>query len=136
MGFRWERLEDCRPRAGVTWSCLMDEPAPLPMVTTTVRTVDADTVFSALGDPTRRRMLVKLADGQWHISQSMGGTYPKHHDLARKHLDVLTRAGLVVAETDPEDQRRRRYRLAPTVKAEMSPEGRRTLDFGYCVLRC
>ncbi len=81
-------------------------------------------------------MLVALFDGRFHAAHAFGGAFPKHFDLARKHLAVLVKAGLVVAEPNPADQRRQHYKLAPTVKAETSPEGRRTLDFGYCVLRC
>ncbi len=131
-----ESLLHCRREGGVACSRVMDEPASLPTVTVTVRTVDADTIFSALGDPTRRRILAALADGQFRTAQSFGGVYPKHYDLTRKHLAVLVKAGLVVAAPNPADQRRQHYKLAPFVKTAVTPEGGRTMDFGYCVLRC
>lgn len=114
----------------------MKEPASLPTVPVTVRTIGADTVFAALGEPSRRRILVALADGKFHIARCLGGTYPKHYDNNRKHLDVLVKAGLVVAESDPDDQRRQHYKLAPSVVVTETPEGRRTMDFGYCTVRC
>lgn len=114
----------------------MDEPASLPTVTVQPRIIAADTVFLALSEPRRRRILVALFDGQFHPSRELGGAGPKAADLTRKHLDVLLKAGLVVAEPDPHDGRRQRYQLAPSVKTATTPEGRRTMDFGYCLLRC
>lgn len=114
----------------------MNEPASLPTVPVTVRTIDADTVFAVLGEPSRRRILVALADGKFHIARGLSGTQPKHYDSNRKHLDVLVKAGLVVAEPDPADQRRQHYKLAPSVLVAETPEGRRTMDFGYCMVRC
>ena len=55
-------------------------------------------------------------------------------DNARKHLDVMVKSGLVVAQKDPSDTRRQVYRLASSVKVAETPEGR-TMDFGYCVVR-
>jgi len=107
-----------------------------PIVTVSVRTVDADSVFSAQNDSTRRRILAILFDAQPHGLRALSGAQPKHLDLARKHLDALVKAGLVVARPDPADQRRNSYLLAPTVKTATSPEGQRTMDFGYCILRC
>ena len=112
----------------------MTDPASLPTVPVSVRTIDADTVFAALGEPTRRRILLALFDGKLHPARALGGSSPKHFDNRRKHLDVLTRAGLVVAEPDPNDRRRQVYRLAPSVKVAETPQGR-TMDFGYCLVR-
>lgn len=99
-----------------------------------VRTVDAETVFTALGETSRRRILLALSDGQFHPARSLGGTYPKHFDSNRKHLDVLVKAGLVESEYDPDNSRRQHYRLAPFVKVATTPEGR-TMDFGHCIVR-
>jgi DNA-binding transcriptional ArsR family regulator len=113
----------------------MDAPISLPPVQADVRTVNADKVFAALADPTRRRLLMSLSDGQWHSGRLAGGRLPKHHDLTRKHMAVLVSAGLVVGEPDPVDQRRQRFKLAPSVRTDVAPQGR-SLDFGCCVLRC
>lgn len=113
----------------------MSEPTAFTVVTTTVRTIDADTVFLALSDPTRRQILVSLFDGKPHPVSGIGGSLPKHRDLVRKHCDALVKSGLILREPDPQDGRRSFYRLAPGVKASTTPEGR-TLDFGCCIIRC
>ena len=41
----------------------MTPAVPFPTVTTTAMTVPADTVFAALGDPTRRRIVLGMVDG-------------------------------------------------------------------------
>lgn len=112
----------------------MSDPASLPMVTITQRIVDPDTVFAALGEPSRRRILVALFDGQPRRALALSGATGKRFDNTLKHLEALLRAGLIVATQDPTDARRRIYTLAPTVKTATTPEGR-TMDFGYCVLR-
>jgi DNA-binding transcriptional ArsR family regulator len=113
----------------------MSEPAPPQIVTTTVRTIEADSVFEALSDPSRRRILVALFDGQWHAVSGMGGPYPKHRDLIRKHCDALVKGGFIESQPDPADERRKVYRLTPIVKPATTPESR-TMDFGCCIIRC
>ncbi len=105
------------------------------VVTTTVRTIDADTIFSALSDRTRRQILVSLFDGQPHGTGGIGGSLPKHRDLVRKHCAVLAKAGLIIGQDDPQNRKRQLYQLSPAVKAETTPTGR-TLDFGCCIVRC
>lgn len=112
----------------------MNEPPSFPTVTVKVKTVDADTVFAALGDPTRRRLLLALFDGQPRPGRALAAASGTRFDNARKHLDGLAKAGLIVADLDPADQRRQVYRLAPAVRTTQTPEGR-TMDFGYCTVR-
>lgn len=112
----------------------MNEPASLPTVQVTLRTVSADTVFAALGDPNRRRLLLALRDGAPHTGRSLASAIGTRFDNARKHLEVLARSGLVLAEEDPSDRRRQVYRLAASVKVETTAQGH-TMDFGYCVGR-
>ena len=112
----------------------MSDPAPFPSVPVTVKTVDADTVFAALGDKTRRRLLLALSDGQPRRCTTLTGTAGKRFDATLKHLIALRNAGLIVANPDPTDSRRQLYSLAPSVKVAQTPEGR-TMDFGYCVVR-
>jgi DNA-binding transcriptional ArsR family regulator len=53
-----------------------------------------DLVFGALSDPTRRKLLRKLARGDFHVTE-----LAEPHDLSlpaiSKHLKVLERAGLI-----------------------------------------
>ena len=112
----------------------MSEPASLPTVPVSVRIVEAETVFAALGDPSRRRILMALSDGRFHLGRALGSAIGRRFDNTRKHLDGLVKAGLVVAENDPSDPRRQHYRLASSVKVAETPEGK-TMDFGHCMVR-
>ena len=89
----------------------MTDPASLPTVPVTVKTVDADTVFAALGDRTRRRILVALFDGQPRRATTLSGAVGKRFDATLKHLVALRNAGLIVAAKDPTDTRRQIYTL-------------------------
>jgi DNA-binding transcriptional ArsR family regulator len=56
-----------------------------------------DELWSAIGDPTRRRMLdLLLADGA-HTATSLSHQLPVTRQAVAKHLGVLDRAGLVHA---------------------------------------
>jgi DNA-binding transcriptional ArsR family regulator len=56
-----------------------------------------DDLWSAIGDPTRRRMLdLLLADGGG-TATSLGKQLPVTRQAVAKHLDVLDRVGLVSA---------------------------------------
>ena len=67
-----------------------------------------DELWSALGDPTRRRMLdVLLSDGDG-TATSLSARLPVTRQAVAKHLDVLDRVGLVHASTAG---RERRYRV-------------------------
>jgi DNA-binding transcriptional ArsR family regulator len=68
-----------------------------------------DAVFSALGNATRRAIVVRLADGEASVSElaaPFGISLPAVH----QHLGVLERAGLVEHR---KDGRVRRCRLRP-----------------------
>lgn len=74
-----------------------------------------DPVFVALADPTRRRMLERLADGpatitELHAGQPGRPVQPITRQAISKHLRVLTEAGVV---TDRKVGRERRFTLAP-----------------------
>ena len=71
-------------------------------------------LFKALADPTRRRLLAVLRDGPrtaGEIAEAAGLSAPS----ASYHLDLLRQAGLVTAE---KDGRFVRYTLATTVVEE------------------
>lgn len=67
-----------------------------------------DVLWSAVGDPTRRRMLdLILADGE-SIATSLSERLPVTRQAVAKHLGVLDRAGLVHGAPSG---RERRYRV-------------------------
>ena len=59
---------------------------------------DLNRVFHALGDPTRRAILDRLAAGETNIS-NLYRRSPLSFAAVSKHLGVLERAGLVTRET-------------------------------------
>jgi DNA-binding transcriptional ArsR family regulator len=59
-----------------------------------LQTPRLDTVFHALGDATRRRMLRDLADGQRTVGE-LAAPFDMSLAAASKHIKALERAGLV-----------------------------------------
>ena len=66
-----------------------------------------DAVFSALADPTRRAILVRLSEGAVSVGD-LAAPFEMSQPAISKHLKVLERAGLVTREVD---QQRRPARL-------------------------
>ncbi|WP_454048740.1 ArsR/SmtB family transcription factor [Cellulomonas sp. Marseille-Q8402] len=67
-----------------------------------------DGLWSAVGDPTRRRLLdLLLIDGEG-TATSLSGRLPVTRQAVAKHLGVLHRVGLVLATTEG---REKRYRV-------------------------
>jgi DNA-binding transcriptional ArsR family regulator len=58
---------------------------------------ELDTVFHALGDATRRKMLGELAEGERTVSQ-LAGPFDMSLAAASKHIKVLESAGLISRE--------------------------------------
>ena len=58
-----------------------------------------DAVFSALGDPTRRRILTRLASGPASITE-LAKPFAMTLPAVSKHLRVLERAGLLRRERE------------------------------------
>jgi DNA-binding transcriptional ArsR family regulator len=56
-----------------------------------------DSVFHALGDPTRRRMLSELADGERTVGQ-LADPFAISLAAASKHIKTLENAGLIRRE--------------------------------------
>ena len=54
-----------------------------------------DTIYRALGDPSRRAMLQRLADAQSLTVSELAAPLPLAMPTVLKHLDVLERAALV-----------------------------------------
>ena len=72
--------------------------------------------FRALGDPTRRAILARLASGEASVSELMA-PFKLSQPTISKHLKVLEKAGLVVGGRDAQ---RRPRRLAPSAMKEVA----------------
>jgi DNA-binding transcriptional ArsR family regulator len=72
-------------------------------------TTDLDSVFHALGDPTRRAILALLARGE-QATGSIAGDFTLSRPTISKHLGVLHGAGLV---TRRQEGRNQLYAIAP-----------------------
>jgi DNA-binding transcriptional ArsR family regulator len=71
---------------------------------------DADRVFTALADPTRRRVIELLGDRQrraGELAEAVGTSAP----VMSRHLRILLEAGVVADERVPDDARLRVFRL-------------------------
>jgi DNA-binding transcriptional ArsR family regulator len=69
-----------------------------------------DSVFSALSDPSRRRLLESLADRESASLTELAGQLPVTRQAVSKHLALLGQAGLVAATRVG---RETRYTLTP-----------------------
>ena len=69
-----------------------------------------DSVFSALSDPSRRRLLESLAGRESASLSELAGQLPVTRQAVSKHLAALGEAGLVAATRVG---RETRYRLTP-----------------------
>ena len=69
----------------------------------------SDMVFSALADPTRRRLLSAIA-AHPATATELAGELPISRQAVVKHLSMLAQAGLLERERDGRDVR---YRVTP-----------------------
>ncbi len=67
------------------------------------QTTVLDTVFQALGDPTRRAILAALMTGE-RSTGAIAGDFPLSRPTISKHLGVLHRAGLVSRRQEGRNQ--------------------------------
>ena len=81
---------------------------------------EADELFRALADPTRRDILRRCAGGGWSVSR-LADLYPMSFASVQKHVAVMERAGLITKE------RRGRERIVHTDIAAVG-RARRALD--------
>lgn len=78
-----------------------------------------DELWSAIGDPTRRRMLDLLLAEGGGTATSLGAQLPVTRQAVAKHLGVLDRAGLVHGD---QVGRERRYRVDEVQLARAAAE--------------
>ncbi|MBV8724066.1 MAG: winged helix-turn-helix transcriptional regulator [Candidatus Eremiobacteraeota bacterium] len=79
-------------------------------------TTTLDSIFSALGDPTRRRMVERLARGPLSISDVSAG-FSISQPAISKHVKILERSGLVRRDVVG---REHRLRLSPVAMESAS----------------
>jgi DNA-binding transcriptional ArsR family regulator len=72
--------------------------------------VNTEPIFTALADPTRRDLLLNLAQNSPKTASQFATEYPITRQGILKHLDVLEAAGLVAAYRHG---REKRYTLTP-----------------------
>jgi DNA-binding transcriptional ArsR family regulator len=68
---------------------------------------ELDTLMAALSDPTRRRILERMAENEPLATHQLTGAFPLTRWAVMKHLAVLRAAGLV--QTLPQGRRRLHY---------------------------
>jgi DNA-binding transcriptional ArsR family regulator len=74
-------------------------------------------IFAALADPTRRNLLVDLAEHSPKTATQLAEEYPITRQGILKHLDILEDAGLV---TVYQQGREKRYSLTPAPLGQLS----------------
>jgi DNA-binding transcriptional ArsR family regulator len=62
-------------------------------------TFNADHVFAALADATRRDIVLRAVEGREGVAE-LAGHYPMSFAAVQKHVAVLERAGLVTKQRD------------------------------------
>lgn len=78
-------------------------------------TASADAVFDALGDATRHRVFVTIADAGPATATGLAADLPVTRQAVAKHLGVLADAGLVTAHRRGREQR---YEAVPEALAD------------------
>lgn len=73
---------------------------------------DVDTLFQALADPTRRRV-VQLLGGRPYRAGELAAAAGTTAPVMSRHLRILLSAGVVADERPPDDARLRVFRLRP-----------------------
>ena len=97
--------------------------------------VDPLLVLKAVADPVRLRVLRALAGGEVLSLIGMAKQLKVHPDTMGKHVKVMRRAGLIRRVKQEDGDGRSKYFYIGSECRPASLDGRRTLDFGSCVLR-
>jgi DNA-binding transcriptional ArsR family regulator len=72
--------------------------------------IETDETWTALVDPTRRRIVELLAEGPMRAG-AVADSFPSTGPTISRHLSVLKRAGLIEVATVGDDARVKLYRL-------------------------
>jgi DNA-binding transcriptional ArsR family regulator len=93
-------------------------------------TLNLDTAFSALGDPTRRAILARLAKGEATVME-LAKPFDMTQPAISQHLKVLEDAGLVVRRVDGTKRPRRLAKDGIEVMDQWLAMLRRALEKNY-----
>jgi DNA-binding transcriptional ArsR family regulator len=74
------------------------------------------TIFTALADPTRRDIVLNLAENSPRTATQLAADYPITRQGILKHLHILEDAGLVAVH---QQGREKRYTLTPTPLSDL-----------------
>lgn len=78
--------------------------------------MSADRIFAALGDPTRRKLVLTLAEQSPRTATQLAEAYPITRQAILKHLHVLEESGLVTVRQQGRDKC---YYLTPEPLGEL-----------------
>lgn len=104
----------------------MNTPANTPQTPVKTPPPNLERLLAAISQPIRWKMLRELSLGEPREIAEMAAVGGCSYDMARKHLAVLTEAGLV------ERGRGRLYAIPPRF---LPAPGERVVDYGHCLLR-
>lgn len=82
-------------------------------------------IFTALADPTRRELLINLAQGRPKTATELAKEYPISRPGLIKHLNILQDAGLVRIDQQGRDKR---YTLTPEPLSQLEQWIREVTD--------
>ena len=85
--------------------------------------IDPAATFAALGDPVRRAIVERLADGEATVNE-LAGLFPITVQAVSRHIQVLDAAGVVSKRRDGKT-RRVRLETAPLIRSRDWLETRR-----------
>lgn len=92
-------------------------------------------VLVAIADPVRHAVLRELADGSHPAVKDLAVKLHCNPDQLGRHMQRLCKVGLVIeVRAEGADKRCRYYQIPKPFRSTL-PDGRRVLDFSFCVLR-
>ncbi len=104
----------------------MNTPSEAQPAVSTQPLLPLKSVLSAIGTPTRWRILSELSAGEPLMVSEIAQRTGQSADLVSKHLALLRKCGMVVRSRGVFHQIPGQYLPVP---------GRRVVDFGHCLLR-
>ena len=95
--------------------------------------IDPATTFAALGDPVRRAIVERLADGEATVNE-LAGLFPISVQAVSRHIQVLDAAGVVSKRPDGKTRRVRLEAAALARSRDWLEAHRQRLEAKYARL--